>query len=126
MIIVVVFMLSMPIYEGFKTSESMFSFFMGCLVLWIFYGIYFDTSYELTQTKLKYKCGFLKGSVVLEKINEIIVGKTLWAGIKPATAKNGLIIKYDKYNEIYISPDTNNLFIEKILEIKKTIKITRS
>jgi len=38
-------------------------------------------------------------------------------GLKPATATKGLIIKYDKYNDIYISPDSNESFVEAILKI---------
>jgi len=93
---------------------------VGGLLLWLYFG----TEYELTQSELKYKSGPLRGKIALEKISEIIKGKTMWSGIKPATAKNGLIIKYGKYNEIYISPNTNDTFVSKILELKNDIKIT--
>jgi len=93
---------------------------VGGLLLWLYFG----TEYELTQSELKYKSGPLRGKIALEKISEIIKGKTMWTGIKPATAKNGLIIKYGKYNEIYISPNTNDTFVSKILELKNDIKIT--
>lgn len=90
------------------------------LLIWIYFG----TNYELTQSELKYNSGPMRGKISLEKINEIVKGKTMWSGIKPATAKNGLIIKYGKYDEIYISPKTNDMFINKILELKNDIKIT--
>ena len=48
----------------------------------------------------------------------------MWVGFKPATARKGLIIKYDKFNDLYISPETNDLFINKILELNDQIKIT--
>ena len=82
------------------------------------------TNYELTQTELKYKSGPIRGKIEINKIHEIIKGKTLWSGLKPATARNGLIIKYEKYNEIYISPKTNDSFVKKILELNDKIKIT--
>ncbi len=82
------------------------------------------TNYELTQTELKYKSGPIKGKIEIDKIHEIIKGKTLWSGFKPATARNGLIVKYGKYNEIYISPKTNDSFVKKILELNNKIKIT--
>ena len=81
-------------------------------MLWL----YFDTNYELTTSEFKYKSGPIKGAIKLDDITEIIKGKSLWVGLKPATARNGLIIKYQKYEEIYISPKTNDLFISKILE----------
>jgi hypothetical protein len=91
----------------------------GCLI-WLGLG----TNYELTQTELKYKSGPIRGKIEIDKIHEIIKGKTLWSGLKPAAARNGLIIKYEKYNEIYISPKTNDSFVKKILELNDKIKIT--
>lgn len=89
-------------------------------LIWLGLG----TNYELTKTDLKYKSGPIKGKIEIDKIHEIIKGKTLLSGLKPATALNGLIIKYEKYNEIYISPKTNDSFIKKILELNSKIKIT--
>jgi hypothetical protein len=89
-------------------------------LIWLGLG----TNYELTQTELKYKSGPIRGKIEIDKIHEIIKGKTLWSGLKPATARNGLIIKYEKYNEIYISPKTNDSFLKKILELNDKIKIT--
>jgi hypothetical protein len=89
-------------------------------LIWLGLG----TNYELTQTELKYKSGPIRGKIEIDKIHEIITGKTLWSGFKPATARNGLIIKYEKYNEIYISPKTNDSFVKKILELNDKIKIT--
>ena len=90
------------------------------LLLWLNFG----TKYELSQTELKYKSGPIQGKIEIERIKEIIKGKNKWCGLKPATARNGLIIKYDKYEEIYICPETNDTFVEKILELKRDIKIT--
>jgi hypothetical protein len=89
-------------------------------LIWLGLG----TNYELTQTELKYKSGPIRGKIEIDKIHEIIKGKTLWSGLKPATARNGLIVKYEKYNEIYISPKTNESFVKKILELNEKIKIT--
>jgi hypothetical protein len=90
------------------------------LLVWIYVG----TAYELTSTELKYKSGPLSGVVKIERITEIIVGGTLWSGVKPATALKGLLIKFGKYDEIYISPETNATFVEKIKTLNKNIKIT--
>ena len=66
----------------------------------------------------------IRGKIEIERIKEIIKGKSLWSGLKPATARNGLIIKYDKYEEIYISPEINETFVNKILELNNNTKIT--
>ena len=90
----------------------------------LLFWIYFGTEYELTKSELIYKSGPIKGKINIEEITEIKKNKTLWSGLKPATSRNGLIIKYRKFEEIYISPETNDIFINKILEINKSIKIT--
>jgi hypothetical protein len=89
------------------------------MLLWLYFG----TEYELTPSHLKYRSGPLRGKVEIQKIKEIIKNTTLWSGLKPATANNGLIIKYG-YDEIYISPESNDLFIENILQLNPGIKIT--
>jgi len=94
---------------------------LGVIVLLI--SVLHGTNYELTEKYLKYNCGPIRGKIEINRINTIIKDKTQWVGFKPATARKGLIIKYDKYNDLYISPNTNELFIEKILELNKEIKI---
>jgi hypothetical protein len=91
-------------------------------LLWLNFG----TEYELTQTELKYKSGPIRGKIEIQQIKEIVKGKSLWVGLKPATARKGLIVKYGKYEEIYISPKTNDTFVGKIMEFNKDIKITNS
>ena len=83
----------------------------------------FSTRYELKDQKLFYQSGPIKGQIEVERIREIIKGKSLWVGLKPAIARKGLIIKYDKYDEIYISPDSNDLFVNQILEMNPEIEV---
>lgn len=85
--------------------------------------MYFDTSYILNEKELSYKSGPLRGKIEINLITEVVKDKTLWVGLKPATARNGLIIRYKKYNEIYISPKTNDLFIAKLLEFNSEVNI---
>jgi len=89
------------------------------LVLWI----YFDTSYKIEHDMLIYRSGFLRGKIEISSIKEIIKGKTLWSGLKPALAKNGMIIKYNRYDEIYIAPEDHNEILAELLKINPSIKI---
>ena len=123
---IVGFCISMVLVEGVESGLDKWNFitinmllFVCGFLLWIYYGTY----YELTQTHLKYNCGPIKGSIEIKEIREIIKDKTLWVGLKPATARKGLIIKFGKYDEIYISPETNDEFINHILELNDAIKI---
>ncbi|MEO8933473.1 MAG: PH domain-containing protein [Xanthomarina sp.] len=90
------------------------------LILWI----YFDTFYKIENNTLIYRSGFLRGKVDILTINEILKGKTMWTGIKPALARKGLIIKFNTYDEIYIAPEDNNEMILDLLKVKAEIKIT--
>ncbi|MFT4805066.1 MAG: hypothetical protein ACI9YE_002281 [Psychroserpens sp.] len=109
---------------GFNNSISFCSSVLLLAVAGLLLWMYLDTTYELTPIELKYKCGPIRGAIPIKDILEIIKGKTLWSGFKPATARNGLIIKYRKYNEIYISPKTNDTFVRNILELNSSIKVT--
>jgi len=103
-----------------KALSLSISLIVAGLILWM----YFQTNYSLSKEDgISYKCGPLKGKIELNRIREITKGKTLWVGLKPATSRKGLIVKYDKYEEIYISPETNESFIQKILELDGNIKI---
>lgn len=95
-------------------------FFPLVLLLWI----YFDTFYKIEGGKLKYRSAFLRGEVEISKIYEIVKGKTLWVGIKPALATNGLIIKYNRFSEIYLAPENNDEMISDLLKINHNIKIS--
>ncbi|MDN3494212.1 PH domain-containing protein [Winogradskyella bathintestinalis] len=126
--IIIGFFIGIILYRIFSDGIENYNFMwtdifmlaVAGFLIWLGLG----TNYELTQTELKYKSGPISGKIEIDKIHEIIKGKTLWSGLKPATARNGLIIKYEKYNEIYISPKTNESFVKKILELNEKIKIT--
>jgi len=89
------------------------------LILWI----YFDTSYSIENNELIYRSAFIRGNIKIQNIKEILKGKTMWSGIKPALAKKGLIIKFNKYNKIYIAPENNDEIISDLLKINTEIKI---
>lgn len=122
----VLFCVWIMVSAGFATNLAKWNLLILLVVcaflLWCYYGTY----YELTKTHLKYNSGPIKGSIKIREIKEIIKDKTLWVGLKPATARKGLIIKYRKYDEIYISPESNEEFIGSLLELNDVIKITTS
>lgn len=90
------------------------------LIFWI----YFDTFYKIENNELIYRSGFLRGKIEILNIKEIHKGKTMWSGIKPALARNGLIIKFNKYDEIYIALENNDELISDLIKLNSEIKIT--
>lgn len=121
------FLLGITLYGIFIGEMEPYEYWTLPLVLGVvvfLFWMYFGTNYELSPSGLIYRCGPMKGKIGYERIREIVKGHTLWVGFRPATARKGLIIKYDRYNEIYISPKTNEIFIDKILELKSDVNIT--
>ncbi|MDG4945854.1 PH domain-containing protein [Weeksellaceae bacterium KMM 9713] len=90
------------------------------LIFWI----YFDTFYKIENKELMYRSGFIRGKIEISNINEIVKGKTKWSGIKPALARNGLIIKFNKYDEVYIAPQNNEELISDLMKLNPEIKIS--
>ena len=64
------------------------------------------------------------GKVKVKSIRRIEVGKNLYSGMKPATAMKGLIIYYDKYEEVYISPIDNEEVVNALLKINPQIEVS--
>jgi|TARA_R110000782_G_scaffold270486_1_gene372012 hypothetical protein len=111
----------LQLYQGKEWHwANLLVFAVIFLLLWI----YFDTSYLLTKEHLIYKSGPIRGKINIADIREVEANKTLYVGIKPALARKGLIIKYNQYDEIYLSPNTNESFIKKLLELNVGIKIS--
>jgi hypothetical protein len=95
-------------------------------VLGFLYSVFYRTYYEMNSKEILIQNGPIDGKVQIDSIHEIVSNTTMWVGFwKPATAMNGLIIKYNKFDELYISPETNEKFIEEILKINPEIKVTR-
>jgi len=105
--------------SSFKHPFSMITLFLPFgLILW---G-YLNTKYKIENDHLYYKSAFLKGKIDIQNINELIIGKTMWSGVKPALATKGIIIKYNQFDEIYIAPENNEELVRDLLEIKPSIK----
>lgn len=91
------------------------------ICLWV----YLDTSYWFDDTNLYYRSGILRGKVAISTINEVSIGKTLWVGLKPALAGKGLIIKFNRFDEVYIAPEDAPTLVETLTTHNPSIKILK-
>ena len=119
---VVLFLLYLLIFKilivGNFTSIDYFITSLLTIVIAYLIWSYFDTWYFIKDEKLTYKNGPIKGSTNIQSITKLTLGKTLWVGmIKPATSRKGIIIHYNAYDELYISPQSN----EALANVLKTI-----
>lgn len=107
---------------GFSLSTiflCLLTLLLSGTLLWIIFGTY----YKITSTDVHYHFGPIKGKLEINNIKEITANTTLWAGFKPALDFKGIIIKYNKYDEIYFSPKDNTAFINHLLKINPEIKV---
>lgn len=91
-------------------------------MVWIIW-IYFGTFYKIENGELIYRSGFLRGKIKISTIKVIQKGKAMWSGTKPALAEKGIIIQFNKYDEIYIAPENNDEMITDLLRINSKIII---
>ena len=124
-------MIAYIMYVAFKfldtaQPQDVWVYILMFLVVVFMLSLLHFTKYKLTKENLSYRCGPFFGSIKVNDIKEIVVGKTLWVGMRPAKARKGLIVKYKKgFGEIYISPKTNESFVEELLKLNPEIKITK-
>lgn len=96
-------------------------FICAGLIIWIL----LNTKYEIKQSFLFYTSGPIRGKIDIYKINTIEHQKKWFvqSTLKPALGSKGLIIKYNKYDDIYISPKEKQKLIDALLEINPHIEI---
>ena len=123
----IVFMFLMTIPTLFDDSIEPFLIIFGInLIITLFLlWTYKTTFYILKNDTLIWKSGPFKGKIDISKINKIeyhkgIIVPTIW---KPALSHIGLIITYNKYDDIYISPEKSEQFITQLLETNPNITI---
>lgn len=91
------------------------------LLIWI----WFNTYYIIKDEQLFYKSAFIKGSIPIIAIHEIVKHKGLYSGsLKPALSMKGLVIKYNRYDDMYISPEKADEFIGELQKVNPDIKLS--
>ena len=115
----VILALVLVFLTGMEFSDSWVLIALLGLFLWM----YFDSSYHIKEGELLYRLAFFRGQIAIGSIREITVGETLWVGMKPALARNGLVVKYNKFDEIYIAPLDNYDLVDALVAVNPEIKI---
>lgn len=90
--------------------------------IWLLW-VLLSTQYGIDDEHLSYQFGPTKGKIKINEIKEVIVGETQWTGFKKfGLAQNGLIVKY-RFSDLYISPITNDTFVQELLKVNPKIKV---
>ena len=100
----------------FKKDTFGFCFTLGIhiLIMLFFIGSALTTKFTISSTELICETFFLKKIIPLNSIRKVEKQTGLFAGWKISTAYKGVIIHYNKYDELLISPDREQIFISEI------------
>lgn len=99
---------------------------INLLTLLLLLSIILKTEYKIKNNLLYWQSGPFYGKIDIKNIIKIkhhdgIFVPTVW---KPALSQVGLIVTYNKYDDIYISPQNEAAFIEELLAINPNIEIS--
>ena len=96
------------------------------IVIALFLWLRFDTYYIIRDGQLFYKSGFVKGSVPISAMHEIIRHNKGFhsCSLKPVLAIKGLIIKYNRWDDMFVSPQNVEEFIAELQAINPNITVT--
>lgn len=123
--IIILFLMTIPtLFEDSIEPFIVISVINLIIILFLLWT-YKSTFYILKNDVLIWKSGPFKGTIEINNINKIehhkgIYVPTIW---KPALSHIGLIIIYNKYDDIYISPEKSEEFIARLLETNPNITI---
>ncbi len=99
-------------------------FVLLSLCISYFGWMWFDTWYQIKGDKLFYNSALLKGTIKIDAITEVIKNRTICSGVKPALSTKGITIKYNRWDEIYISPVEVEGLIAELKKVKAEIIVT--
>lgn len=111
--------------SGISGIEELITFVILTATTLMMISFYTHTYYRIDGDELRWRSSILFGKFSVSSIRKVVVNQTLWVGTKPATARNGVIIYYNKYDEIYFSPADNEAFVAALLEINPEIEVVR-
>ena len=84
------------------------------LILAYLISLYHNTSYLLHHDYLRCSSGWIVKKITYQAIKKIEKNNGLYIGWKLSLALNGLIIYYNDGNELFISPENIDQFIESL------------
>ena len=113
------------IRSGISSAEALIAFAILEATTLMMIAFYTHTYYTIDGDELRWRSSILFGKFSVSSIQKVAINKTLWVGTRPATARNGVIIYYNKYDEIYFSPSDNEAFVTALLEINHEIEVVR-
>ncbi|MCZ8168920.1 MAG: PH domain-containing protein [Flavobacterium sp.] len=114
------------LYMAYQEGETPF---MAALVIGLTVGfivwVLLDTRYVLRQNFLFYRSGPIRGRIPVGAIKSIKKHKGLFVPVtlKPALDIQGFIITYNQFDDIFVSPQHADTFVQELKKINPTIEL---
>lgn len=98
------------------------------LVIGLFLWIYFGTYYKIDNRFLYHRSAIFRGKMKISSIRKITYHSGWYVPVlyRPATDIKGLIITYNKFDDIYFSPKDRDKFVKDLLKLNPEIEIIKS
>ncbi|MDJ1502033.1 PH domain-containing protein [Xanthocytophaga agilis] len=93
------------------------------VVLAVLVWVWTRTFYSIDGNYLYYQSGPIRGKIAISQIRQMDVNQTLWVGFRPALSTGGIIIHYNKWDEIYISPKDSDRFVATLTTANENIQV---
>lgn len=126
---IALFILGIGIYDYWIERQLMLLTVMGILVVLltlVILAAYHQLKIIVDGSLLRVCCYIKVYETDISKITKIRKGETMWSGIhKYGTATNGLIIFARNKNDLYISPENEELFFQKILAVNPDVIVEK-
>lgn len=111
----------------FENDNSLLWLFFGLVsfIVLLFISIFKTTYFRLDEDVLFCKSLIFTKKIFYSSIRKVEKQKGIYAGLKFSTAWRGLVIHYNKFDELLISPEDEEIFIEKLnehIELRKSGK----
>lgn len=131
LIFVILFgVLGIIIYAVITSNESIGAIFPIALIIVIISFLahcFVNTKYVIGNTNLNYKCGFIKGEIPIDKIKKIEYNNSIFVPVtlKLGWSHKGIIIQYNQYDDLYISPTNRDEFVSILKQLNPNITIIK-
>ena len=100
-------------------SIFLIAFLMSALMGWC----WFDTSYTTDEQFLRYRSGPFRGKIPIDKITRLTPNTRSWSETRPGLSFTYLRIRYNQYDELFVSPLEEDRFIAALKERNPTITV---
>jgi hypothetical protein len=106
----------------FKDEFSITPFIFSVISLGFIYAARKTTYYTIEGNELNCKSLFLKRKIEINSIRTIEKSNSLGSIYKIATAFHGLTIHYNKFDDVFISPENHLEFCKLLKELNPSIQ----